>query len=434
MISFPKNEDDLHNSEEVTSLITETTVGPRNIVSDQRFHPKNNKRRLSSSSQYFQKKYWCWIGAIVALLLGVYTHREKWREKSLLLQPSLADLPPVEEVNPGVGPIAPALTPLHIPPFISAKKNAPPTYITDDIEMIASKSDWHTTMRKNLQKAQDRFIHKLMVDYGKHYYTTIFLENSRTGTYSRGRTILQPAQNTMELSWKRLKRNVMIKLLQVQTRSTSPTSSPVRFVWATGGDSRAAGHGNFYNQSYTAVLERSMVDVWKSVGIDFVSRNYAMGATQSAPEIAFCIEEIFGTDVDVLLWDYGMTDARRVEKLALYLYRAGLHPNRPVVVANGLGRRYFAARKQVLEVFEDLGVPVLYVSEHIIERALAGVPDSYWLPARKLDQLPEFVKNLRCQQYIEYGLVEDDWSCVVEKFNVSVCETRPYRTSWHPGW
>jgi hypothetical protein len=71
---------------------------------------------------------------------------------------------------------------------------------------------------------------------------------------------------------------------------------------------------------------------------------------------------------------------------------------------------------------------VLYVSEHVLERALAGVPDSYRLPAQKLDQLPEFVKNLRCQQYIEDGVVEDEWSCLVEKFNVSICETRPYKT------
>jgi hypothetical protein len=53
-----------------------------------------------------------------------------------------------------------------------------------------------------------------------------------------------------------------------------------QFVWATGGHSAAAGHGNLYNESYTAFLERAIKDVFGSIGIEFIGRNYAMGGTR----------------------------------------------------------------------------------------------------------------------------------------------------------
>jgi uncharacterized membrane-anchored protein len=63
--------------------------------------------------------------------------------------------------------------------------------------------------------------------------------------------------------------------------------------------------GNFLDETYTAVMERTVKSIFRAVGIDFVARNYAMSAARSAPEAAWCIEEIFGNDLDVLLWDYG---------------------------------------------------------------------------------------------------------------------------------
>ena len=57
----------------------------------------------------------------------------------------------------------------------------------------------------------------------------------------------------------------------------------VTFVWATGGHPSTAGHGNFYDESYTAVLERTVRPVFRAIGIHFEGRNYAMGGTESAP-------------------------------------------------------------------------------------------------------------------------------------------------------
>lgn len=56
-------------------------------------------------------------------------------------------------------------------------------------------------------------------------------------------------------------------------------STYTQFVWATGGHSSSAGHGNLYNESYTAYLERAIKDVFGSIGIDFIGRNFGMGGT-----------------------------------------------------------------------------------------------------------------------------------------------------------
>jgi len=61
-----------------------------------------------------------------------------------------------------------------------------------------------------------------------------------------------------------------------------------------GGHSAAAAHGNYFSESYTAVLERSLRAVFESVGLYFVGRNYAMGGTSSGPEIASCVDAVFG--------------------------------------------------------------------------------------------------------------------------------------------
>lgn len=51
-----------------------------------------------------------------------------------------------------------------------------------------------------------------------------------------------------------------------------------KYVFANGGHSQAAGHGNKYSESYTAVFARDVRRVWEAIGIEFIDRNYAMGA------------------------------------------------------------------------------------------------------------------------------------------------------------
>ena len=59
--------------------------------------------------------------------------------------------------------------------------------------------------------------------------------------------------------------------------ASTSSNSYSNFVWATGGASTAAGHGNLLNETYTAFLERAVKDVFAAVGIGFEARNYAIG-------------------------------------------------------------------------------------------------------------------------------------------------------------
>lgn len=55
-----------------------------------------------------------------------------------------------------------------------------------------------------------------------------------------------------------------------------------------------------------------------------------MSAATSAPETAFCIDSIYGLDVDVLVWDFSLTDGTRREgiaKLEWFLHRAARNQN-----------------------------------------------------------------------------------------------------------
>jgi hypothetical protein len=165
---------------------------------------------------------------------------------------------------------------------------------------------------------------KMEYDYGKGNFERILLNHSTTAIHSPSGGLDGPSKDQM-------KRKMMIKILEAQAaakksrhlRETYQQWSNAtetkqygrrwiqeaaqfdefagfpKYVWATGGHSAAAGHGNFWRESYTAVVERAAKDVFAAIGINFIGRNYAMGGTSIAPEVGMCAKEIFGIDVDV---------------------------------------------------------------------------------------------------------------------------------------
>jgi hypothetical protein len=156
--------------------------------------------------------------------------------------------------------------------------------------------------------AKADLISKLHVDYGADNFENIFVDKAAKEGES-GYRGFGPVALDGE-SMKRLKRKLQIKVLSMQT-SIKKTDSNVngcdclngdkalveklenltaksmhidttyaRYVWATGGHSASAGHGNLFNESYTAFLERDMKLIFGSIGIEFEGRNYAMGGTR----------------------------------------------------------------------------------------------------------------------------------------------------------
>jgi hypothetical protein len=329
--------------------------------------------------------------------------------------------------------------------------------LTDDVnesigddETKSSTPAWSPAfMAKALATARADLEAKMRLNYGK-FYDTIFFPHG----ISVGRTIMMPGgcgRIPTHLSTDRFQRKLLIKLLQVQAFSQSTITNsrvdsdqrfPVSFVWATGGDASAAGTGNLFSESYSAVLEQAARDVFAAVGIKFVVRNYAMGYSTSGPEIALCAKEIFGKDIDLLLWDYGMTDGSENWKQELYHWRAAiLQETKPVHIVYDSGAyesscsdKYpIYSRADIIRNMQNLGFASFMSDKRVIDKIMANIPDSAgFLSEAELQALTgaPYVRNFRCgAKSMEQGYP----NCSEEKFSHS-CMSSANPASWHPGW
>jgi len=307
---------------------------------------------------------------------------------------------------------------------------------------------------------KERLLEKLRKDYGK-YFEPIFVDDT-TGGY-------RPCSGVTEdgPSFERLKRKLKIKILSMQSKiylqdsdmsgcdCTNAEGKAVRsdikeiddesllfkgidrsslfekYVWATGGHSAAAGHGNLYNESYTAYMESDVKDIFASIGIEFEGRNYAMGGTASGTDVSMCWKQIFGDDVDFFSWDYGMVDGNNPDKLFHYSYRGGISSSRPAAMLVHYGGRSLKSRLGTYQTLEEMGLAAFHSSEAIMTAMRNEFPDSAGFSSdEELAELPEYVRNYKCGTSIEKG----DPYCDTAKYTKWGCERRMKQTSWHPGY
>ena len=98
---------------------------------------------------------------------------------------------------------------------------------------------------------------------------------------------------TTSTSWENLKRRL---LHAVMTEDM--------FVFAMGGHSSAAGHGNHFQQSYTLQVQWILEGVFSRLGVRHQSRNFGLGGLGTT-QTGLATKSILGHDVDMLLWDSG---------------------------------------------------------------------------------------------------------------------------------
>jgi len=267
------------------------------------------------------------------------------------------------------------------------------------------------------ENAKTIMLEKLKVDYGADNFKNMFFDDDGT---CRGRSaFISPTQTNA--SWDRIKRKMTMKVLEHMR------GHEASFVWATGGHSAAASHGNFFNQSYTWYMENDVKDVFGALGLGFIGKNYAVGGMSSSPEVGLCQQSIFGLDFDVLSWDYGMTDGNKILFMDHYFHRAVTSANRPAVVAFS-GRD--SGRTNAMAEMEGKGAAVLILDYLKEKELIKSIPETFGMTSEQIDQLPLFVKNLKCNGRIEEG----EPFCDADKFDNTMCVNRKFRTSWHPGW
>lgn len=282
-------------------------------------------------------------------------------------------------------------------------------------------------LREAFQMARAKYHNKLELDYGTEYVGTLFRDEhpfipERETTI--GRTTFATTVPNANASWTRLVRKMTLKIIDAQ-------QTPTSFVWATGGHSASAGHGNLFNESYTNVLNAHAPPIFQAVGLKFEARNHAMGGTSSGVEIAACSKEVFGLDVDLISWDYGMCDGREYVRAEMFFRRAAMIPSRPAVVM--LNTNNDRGRWGVAQFLSEQGYTALTMDEGLIKNREKLFPDCAAIRLEEVTKLPRYVQNFRCGTAIEKGEPLCDATKWTDTGNVD-CEKRRFRTSWHPGW
>jgi hypothetical protein len=230
---------------------------------------------------------------------------------------------------------------------------------------------------------------------------------------------------------RRLAQKILLKILQ--------PDSEIDFIWVTAGDSSAAGYGNLFNQSYTAVLERTVRPAFQAMGLNFVARNYGMSWYNSAPELAFCMNEVYGSqgDIDILNWDFSMQDGEAHSyKTELWVERAISHPELPILffVDQRTSPRLIMLQRKL----EKNGVGFVFMDKVGVNKVRSRITEDAKAPAVRNWVCPggAVEGSIQCDDPVRYFLCEQRETaknCLDAKYNiVTGCESG--QKSNHPGW
>ena len=162
--------------------------------------------------------------------------------------------------------------------------------------------------------------------------------------------------------------------------------------------------------------------------MNLVTRPFARGGDTSAPEVAACAKEIFGTDIDLITWDYAMTDGKAHWRTEFFAHRVHVLPNHPVMLMLNAGTD--PARKELVEHLTDQGMVVLRQDEVYLMEQQFKMPDSKGKSQDELEHMPSLLRNYRCGYAIENGV-----PCGKFRFTHNgTCDERKNQVPWHMGW
>ena len=304
-------------------------------------------------------------------------------------------------------------------------------------------------LRKNLEK-------ELIKDYGE-YYSLFFEEHSIRNIFAV----------TSESSRSRLIRRMMIKIISAKLDA----HADIEFNWVTAGDSAAAGYGNQFSESYTSIIQNTLSKSFDVVGVRFNANNHAMAmgdeAQASIPELALCMETIYGSDIDILSWDFSSSSIARDEKSgkdddhrsSLWINRAVIHPSKPILFLQD-----YTSTGRFLNHFNPMdtaGLSTIFLQLDKLHDLKRKLPDAYNTNNKDYDdtlkddgkrfyvdhsKLPRAIRYFICNGNIEgvRACPSEDkrFKCEIEgvckdwkyKDTSKQCANTNLRKSWNPGW
>lgn len=243
------------------------------------------------------------------------------------------------------------------------------------------------------------------------------LEMFRVFRYNSSETVTDPGTRqggwTTESSWHGLVKRILHAIMTEDS-----------FVFAMGGHSAAAGHGNHFQQSYTLQIQWILEPIFARMGVQMIARNFGNGGLGTIHN-AMAAGDIYGPDVDMLMWDSGMTESNnRPQEL---FHRQGLLSS-PYKVPILWTKSEKNAREYNLAANIDIGIPG-NGNFGILSSSTMEDVRSQPLPARYLKCSGNIKKICEHHRY--------DGTCWIDRpdFIPSVPQgSAPGgRASWHPG-
>ena len=86
-----------------------------------------------------------------------------------------------------------------------------------------------------------------------------------------------------------------------------------RYTVAVTGQSNAAGHGSYFDETYPFAFARAAAGAFRAAGIDLAVQNFAVGGGRTLPTTGWCGSTQLGPSVDFAVWDFTMTEGGKSE-------------------------------------------------------------------------------------------------------------------------
>jgi hypothetical protein len=163
-------------------------------------------------------------------------------------------------------------------PFISLQPPSVDPYLPHvSRSLLIEKVD-----HDKLHNAQSAISKVISLFYHRYEYNSVL-----------GRQFFATTNNIDLPSWNIIKYKLAHKIISGNKSS---------FFMIFGGSSVTAGHDNYYNQSFPAVVERRMKPLFDAAGIELIVHNIAQGANNCVPYI-LCYEAMGGLNPDFIGWE-----------------------------------------------------------------------------------------------------------------------------------
>jgi len=196
-----------------------------------------------------------------------------------------------------------------------------------------------------------------------------------------------------------------------------------------GGHSAAAGHGNHFKQSYIMQFHKIMEPVFNALGVPLLSRNLARGGLGTLQD-SLGFRDMYGEDIDVLIWDSGMTEGRDKKAVDTF-YRQGLiSGNRVPYILDGGGSKNIISFYH-LNANADVGA---------IGSGMVGIPEC--VDEIQCEKFPYATRYMKCSAEAASLCNENEnrfnSNCWVEREDVKPTKKQNAKpgsqVKWHPGF